>query len=444
MSHTRSGCYINKKITITLINTCRSKQYIPSGILSGTKIDIALAEKLLIIHPEGNIKYNPNLYFLAKILVQEGCDVTIFSLRRPEIYQGELFKGANFVYYTANKFKNLKIKLRLLKQKFIHIIGIDTGIIEAEKFASILNVPYSFLSYEIFFDHELKKLKNKTYINLKNKSRKACKGIQFAIIQDEIRKNLLSNEYGIEKDKILLMPVAGSDKRVIPKSDYFYQHLNIPSDRKILLYIGWMDDIQLKRLIEHVNFLPSKWVLVIHSRYKYIGKIPDGFPANKIYFSFNKPIESIDKIGILLGGCDAGFCSYEASYDTPYTGDNIKYIGLSSGKTTTFLQYGIPVVVENMNLWNEIVKNNKIGFELRKKSDLMQLNKLLENDIKQNCFTYFDKYLDINNFMGGIFSAIQNNTPPRKINKKQFALFYGVEMMLIVIMVLKKIKKHIK
>ncbi len=372
---------------------------------------------ILIIHPEGNIKNNPNLYAFTKMLVNEGYSIVIFSLYKPNIYQGELFDGASFEYYGLDRSENLKTKLRLIKQSFSHIIGIDQGIIEAARMAKLLNVDYSFLSYEIFFDNELEKLKNSTDLKHKRQSKIACRHIQFAIVQDDVRKSILAKEYSIPAEKILLMPVAGTEIRPLTKSRYFHEKLNIPTDKKILLYMGWMDELQINRMTGFASYMAEGWVIVVHSRYKYDGILPDNFNAEKIYFSMDTPIENIDDMGILLSGADAGFCSYKASFDSPFTGDNITYIGMSSGKTTTFLQYGIPVVIDNMNMWEEIVVNKNIGLVLKSQHDLKNLELLSNQVLVDNCFAYFDKHIDIKNFTHLIFEKLKASNKNAKINR---------------------------
>ena len=69
--------------------------------------------KILIIHPEGNIKNNPNLYYFTKELVNQGFGVIVLSRRRPEIYQDTLFPGASFVYCYGSDV-NRKTKMKLL------------------------------------------------------------------------------------------------------------------------------------------------------------------------------------------------------------------------------------------------------------------------------------------------------------------------------------------
>ena len=393
---------------------------------------------LLIIHPEGNIKNNPNLYALTKVLVSEGYRIVIFSLHRPGIYQGELFEGARFEFYGLDRSKNLKTKLRLLKQNFNHIIGIDQGIIEAARMAKVLNVSYSFLSYEIFFDKELAKLKNTTELKHKRQSKKACREIEFALVQDEVRKSILAEEYNIPPEKILLMPVAGTGIRPLDKTTYFHEKLNIPADKKILLYMGWMDELQINRMTEISAYMADSWVIVVHSRYQYTGKIPDNLNAEKIYFSMDTPIENIDDMGILLSGADAGFCSYKATFDSPFTGDNITYIGMSSGKTTTFLQYGIPVVVENLSLWDEIVTKEHIGLVLNSHNELQNLDKLTKPEVKQNCLAYFDKHLDIKKFTPDIFGRLKKTIKTPDLNQSQFNTYKLTDFYYIIKQKLKK------
>jgi hypothetical protein len=85
---------------------------------------------------------------------------------------------------------------------------------------------------------------------------------------------------------------------------------------------------------------------------------------------------------------------------------------MSSGKTSTFLQYGIPIVVENMNIWEEIVEKEGIGIRLGKPEDLNRLNSLTSPDMQYKCMKFFDEKLDIKNCTQ-VFSAI-SGTKRRK------------------------------
>ena len=364
--------------------------------------------KILIVHPEGNIKNNPNLFAITKMMVEKGYEVLVYSRCRTGIYQGEIIQGARFVYFGESVKETSGIEKRFKDENIRFVIGIDDeGIYKAQKIAAFLDVPYLFLSYEILFDHEISRVGCRTDRRNKCLAKKSVKGIKCAIVQDETRKACLSHEYNIPKEKIILMPVSNTGSHLLSPSNYFHRLLGIQSDKHILLYMGWMDAKQEQRLLSFVHYLPYDWVIVAHSRYKYVATIQDENIGVKLFFSFDKPIENIDEMGIMLSDCDAGFCTYEPSYDSIYTGDNIRYIGLSSGKTTTFLQYGVPVVIENMNIWADLVEQYGFGFELKKLTDLSRLNEIIDEDKSKKAISYFDNHLDAALFFPKVWEVIE-------------------------------------
>ena len=46
------------------------------------------------------------------------------------------------------------------------------------------------------------------------------------------------------------------------------------------------------------------------------------------------------------------------------------YIGLAPGKATTYLRYGLPIVIIAGGKIREFIKNNRLGFTLDKIEDL--------------------------------------------------------------------------
>jgi hypothetical protein len=403
-----------------------------------------MSSRLLIIHHEGNIKYNPNLYYFTKILIENGYKVEILSRWSTGIYQGKLFEGADFILYKSEERKDiLRVKFELLKRKYCCIIGIDEGIIDAHIWSKIYNIPYVFLSYEIFFDDELNILGSKYYNKIKKRSVKACKSISFAIVQDEKRKELLAKEYNIDPEKIQLMPVAGRGIQQLDKSDYFYNKLKIPINKKILLYMGWIDNSQIKRLCEFALYLPLDWVIVIHSKYKHAEYYNEYLNDHKgkIYLSFDTPIETIEDMGTMLSGVDAGLCTYKATYDSPYLGKNIEYIGMSSGKTSTFLQHGIPIVVNNMNIWDELVEKENIGINVGHIKDLKKLDELLNDEIKKNCLDFFSANLDVTAFSDKIINKIKKfESKKNRINYLFLLFLFNEDIVKTVKLFLKNIK----
>lgn len=364
--------------------------------------------KILIIHPEGNIKNNPNLFAITRMMVDAGWDILVYSQKRSGIYQGEIFPGARFVFFPAILREAIYLERSFVNEDIRFVIGIDdVGIHKAKEIASFLGVRYLFLSYEILFDAEIKKIGGRTARINKQRAKIAARGAELAIAQDETRKQLLNREYNIPLDKIVTMPVSNSGSHRLTPSRYFYDRLSIPYDKKILLYMGWMDPKQEQRMVEFAHYIPSDWVLVAHSRYKYQTTIDSEYIGVKLFYSCDAPVESMDEMGTLLSSCHMGFCSYEPDYSSIFTGDNIKYIGLSSGKTTTFLQYGVPVIVENMNIWDELVEPNKIGLVMTQPEDLNQLSQINPKDYSDNALRFFDAKIDAKIYWTEIWKQIE-------------------------------------
>lgn len=380
--------------------------------------------KILVVHPEGNIKNNPNLFAIAKMMIEKGWEVLVYSRYREEIYQGDIFQGARFVYFGDSAKEASKIEKRFKDEDIRFVIGIDDeGIYKAKKIAGFLQVPYLFLSYEILFDHEIKRIGSRGDYRNKSRAKKAVKGIQCAVVQDATRKTLLAREYGIPEEKILLMPVANSGSHMLTPSNYFHDKFGVPSDKRILLYMGWMDTAQEQRMVGFAPYMPDNWVLVAHSRYEYALTVESEYIGKKVFFSCDSPIEDMDEMGKMLSDCQVGFCTYQPSTDSIYTGDNIRYIGLSSGKASTFLQYGIPVVVENMNIWDELVEQYHFGYELKNVADLSRLNEIATEKTRQNAIRFFEKHLDAAVFFPTIWQIIENSNKTSRFNPMAFCTY---------------------
>ena len=377
--------------------------------------------KILIVHPEGNIKNNPNLFAITRMMVENGWEVLVYSRRRPGIYQGDIFPGARFVFFEETVRDTIRLESSFADEDIRFVIGIDDfGIYKAKEIASFLGVKYLFLSYEILFDAEIKRIGCRIDRINKKRAKAAVRHAECAIVQDETRKQILSREYGIPQDKIYLMPVANSGSHMVERTHYFYDKFAIPYEKKILLYMGWMDKKQEQRMVEFAKYLPDDWVLVAHSRYRYQTTIDSEWLGKKLFFSGDAPVESMDEMGIMLSSCSMGFCSYEPDYSSIYTGDNIKYIGLSSGKTTTFLQYGVPVIVENMNIWDELVEPKKIGLVMHQPGDLAKLSNINPSVYAENAIRYFEEYLDAKIYWEKIWEMMKEWMHPGKFNRCQF------------------------
>ena len=374
--------------------------------------------KILIIHPVGNILNNPNLLQIFLALNEEYETHVLLPklkiLQHHKTVNGKLIIYPKCINILANIFQVgivLKIiagylRLFYLKEKYDLIIGVDRlGLIWANCFSKGFKSPYALISYEIFFRRETSKL-------FKLPEIKASKGISFAVVQDDKRAEKLSEENKIDKEKLIQIPVASSFSKPYKKNMRLYHELGIPSDKKILLFIGSVAKWTcIDKILSQLSRFPDSWVLVLHDRYgKTKSKVDSMLVelnldpmsiSGRLYYS-NLKLPTTEDMHHLLHSADLGLCAYCPTYSDIYTGDNLKYIGLASGKATTYLQHGLPVVALAGGQIGEIVKNNRLGFTLEKIEELSDCLAKYDSSEAQsmhkNCYDYFNREISFNLF----------------------------------------------
>ena len=374
--------------------------------------------KILIIYPDGNILNNPNLLQIFLALNEEYEAHVLLPklkiLQHHKTVNGKLIIYPKSINILANIFKLgvvLKIiarylKLFYLKDKYDLIIGVDRlGLIWANFFSKRFNIPYVLISYEIVFRRETSKL-------FKLPEVKASKGISFAVVQDDKRAEKLSEENKIEKEKLIQIPVASSFSKPYKKNMSLYHELGIPLDKKILLFIGSVAKWTcIDKVLSQLTRFPDSWVLVLHDGY---GKIKskvdymlaelnlDPMSISDKFYCSNLKLPTTEDMYHLLHSADLGFCAYYPTYSNIYTGDNVKYIGLASGKATTYLQHGLPVVTIAGGQIGEIVKDNRLGFTLDKIEDLpdclTNYDSSEAQSMHKDCYDYFNREFSFNLF----------------------------------------------
>lgn len=377
--------------------------------------------KITVIHPEGNINNNPHLSGFVDLLCESGFDVQVISPFKPQIYQKQTNSkvhlnlihspdsGDDFIsgFLQVNDIELLKLSGCDL------IIGVDRGIIEASQLASHFQSKLALISYEIFFAAECTAGFKETEIQ-------ACRGIEFAIVQDKVRAQNLNVENQIPLEKMLYSPVAApSWSSDFQKSDYLHKKFNIPHHKKIALFMGMVDFWSgITEMVDIFKGLGSEWELIVHNRYGMdarTNKFMQQIQCSNIHFS-KIPFEDPKDLKILVQGADLGIAFYKPNFKSIYTGRNIAELGLASGKISSYLQYGTPILINEIGEMSRLVEDHNIGLVYNPQT-LQMLNTIDTHGARTRAFKFFKQHLDLNRFFPAILNKINglkvhvNDTP---------------------------------
>ena len=243
------------------------------------------------------------------------------------------------------------------------IIGIDSsGIISAYEYAKRYDVPLVYLSFEISFRDELS---SKAKLEEKEKERLASQFANLVIIQDKWRARLLSDENGLQLEKFEYMPVSPASSPSIRASDYLRKRFNIPKGQTIVLHSGTFAAWTCAdELIENVATWPEGFLLIVHTRYipgkndKYIQTVRKAKLSNVVLSTEPLPADDYEQ---LVASADIGLVFYKPEPLSPFGRKNLQIIGLSSGKFSFYMKYGLPVISIGQQSYQELLKAYAFG-----------------------------------------------------------------------------------
>lgn len=384
--------------------------------------------QILIIHPEGNLNNNPNLTGMVEILCENGYSVDIYSRKQPNIKQVAPCPSSRFITTSIHDPDNTAVifvpeivlskeALEELKTNFEQydlVLGVDRGIIEASEIASLINVPYGFISYEIYFGIE-------TGQEFKSPEILACRGISFAVCQDRVRSGHLSAENHIAREKILDIPVAG--RSVIPRTRSYALHeaLGLDREKKIAVYIGEVNAkwAGFEELFKSATSWDDSWVMVLHQRYGYIlSSFAERIKSRKNVFLSPFPSLDLKDLHLLLDAADIGVACYLPQMDSPSFLErrNLLHIGMASGKIATYLQHGLPILINEIGEMSAHVRNFNLGKIIDDFADTGSiLGSLDKNELRRlehNCQEFFRRKLDLDLTIQPLLAAIDGLLKP--------------------------------
>ena len=366
---------------------------------------------ILLIHPEGNFTNNPGLSGMIEILCEQDYEITVIAPNQ-NFYQDVICSNmhlqlvsrnlskrtlhGDFLFHNRNftTFEPLKQFVVDNFAQFDLIIAVDRGVIEAAKIAGILNVPYGLISFEITFAEE-------TSLQYKEPEKEACQGLAFAICQDQLRSERLSEENAIPMKKIIQVPLCGRGIRRTVKTYRLHDQFGLSHNTKILLNMGSLCNWSMVHyILENAHSLPDNWVLIIHNRYgrtQIINQLHEkSANLDNVYFT-EKSFSTHTDLSVLLGDVDAGIALYAPQAGNLWAGNNLKYIGLASGKISTYLQHGIPVIINDTGEMGNLVQRYNLGCVVDTSKSMNENSIPIDKfkDLRENCFSFIEGRFDL-------------------------------------------------
>jgi hypothetical protein len=371
---------------------------------------------IAIIHPEGNYNNNPNLAGLIGMFVEAGYHVDLYSQRRSDIDQSAPCENVTVTLTTSEALFPNDVPVLLPSLASVEpslsaarvaptlpkpdlIIGVDRGIIEAAALATVWGIPVGLISYEILFADEIS-------AELKEPEIAACRNIAFAVCQDFVRGLALCTENSIPEEKMLHIPVAGRGVRRVERTKAIHQALGLDPALRLVLYMGELSGTWngIDEILASTIDWPAGWVLVLHHRYgngtalDLIAKVLQGRRGNVVFSPFASL--PIDKMGELLAAVDLGIAFYRPCYDHPLSGKNLSFIGMASGKFSTYLQHGVPVLINELGEMSAHVRNYELGGVVNHGSQIPVMLESIgarEDALdRERCYGFFSEHLDLN------------------------------------------------
>ena len=378
-------------------------------------------KKILIVHHPGNAFSNPTLESFIQHALSNSMEIDIRcrNSMAPKPDMGNLvwlkygkiigmlkkyflkIRSARIVIWLTNLYEAVFI----FRKKYDLIVGIDReGLIDAGHYAFFSNTPYVFFSFEILFADEIGR-------HRKQLEKKYAKNVDLWMVQDEVRARHLAEENNLSLDNCFICPVASAGQGELNQVR-LRDKLGVDQGKKVAIMIGSLSSWSMSyEIIASVPTWPDDWVLIVHERYGRANQIVKDrigtkYLGTRIVCS-DLNTASLDDMGSILAGVEAGLAFYHPVYTTPYNGKNIKYLGLSSGKIATYLRYGLPVITNRFGKYADIINTNQLGVVLDNPDQLgPALKDMTRAEYSAACRAYFSNNLDADIYMPSLFKKL--------------------------------------
>lgn len=375
---------------------------------------------IVIVSPYANLNVTPCVYGFIQCVLNRGGEVTLLGPgpadqlvnidhpgltvlgHFPEWHPHGLWRLMSRETYVG--LIGLRKKLR---HKWSSIIVIDSkGLVNARWITRYFQIPVWYWSLEILFDKELEFADEATHM-LRQQEKEllpACAGI---IIQDEGRaEKLIQQNPELATLPCVYIPNSFPGIARRRRDNKLHALLNIASSTRIVLYAGsfsasnCIDDIAIS-----TKDWPPDWVLVIHSRHRLdrdgnlafaLRLLKKVSPPGRVFFS-TEPAEADDYLAI-LDSADIGIAFYGEDSTIVLSKINNQCMGYASGKINTYLQAGLPAIVNDYTNAGAWVQKSGCGVQVHTMDEISTAIVEIEGNLtaySNRAVDYFNNYLAI-------------------------------------------------
>ncbi len=303
--------------------------------------------------------------------------------------------------------------VRLIMRLGCHVvIGVDPrGLVAAGRMNRYVKAKLGYFSFEIFLLKEcaaLPRVKRR-----KNAEKFYSKRVQFAVIQDIRRLELLKGENRFsETCSFFLIPVAPRKCALSWDKYRVRNEFGLPANKKLIVHSGTVD--RWTGIDKLLDLVESGWDgdywLVVHSRFSMAetNTLKTRIKAlqSKGYQVTlrDTPFNETDDYYRFLSAFDIGLALYfphtsvyaDRNGHDVYTGTNIEEIGLASGKFATYMMLGIPAITTANGIFPDLQRTFDFGAAIPDTTALLPAASVITRDYdakRQNALRLYDDVL---------------------------------------------------
>lgn len=329
--------------------------------------------KIAVVFPSGHFYDTPCVPNLAKYLARSGAEIHVFTATNRETPDGRLdgnrLKLHRFPFSLSTSKENVALlsigfgfwlptKLLFSGYDLVIACGIR-GLFVVGIIAPLLHLRYAYNSLEIYSGARYERGLARWFKKAERAfNRRAC----LSIIQDSQRARLLAKVNQVDPQRIGLFPNAPyqyENEQGTQSGGSLRARFAISNTSKLVLYSGsihakWSG---IGGILASAPDFPASYLLFLQARAAAHSSLKRDIEAScqagKLIVS-EKPL-SVAEYDLLVQDAAIGLAWYESEED------NIRYVGLSSGKVAHFLRWGKPVILNRLPLFIEIFEKYGCG-----------------------------------------------------------------------------------